>query len=90
MSFKTKRVEPSDKHKQFHKDFADYLKSYCDKNNISNLELLAIASYVVGQILALQDKNILTIEQAITIVNENIQSGNQFTMLQIMEAQGHG
>jgi len=45
--------------------------------NVSALELLAILSYAIGECVALQDKNKITVKMAMEVVIKNIEIGNQ-------------
>lgn len=65
---------PSAAHKGFHVDFAALLKKHFADENAD--VLLAIASYAVGQLVALQDQRKLTPAMAMEIVARNIEAGN--------------
>ena len=46
------------------------------KDQLSGADILAIASHLVGQIIALQDQRVISVEIANNIVTQNIQQGN--------------
>lgn len=50
---------------------------------LSSDHMLAVAAYTVGQILAMQDQNKMTSEQAVALVQENIQLGNEHIVSQV-------
>ncbi len=52
--------------------------------------LLAIASYTVGQIVAMQDQRSMTPEKAMTIVSLNIQIGNNDCVSAVAAAAAEG
>ena len=52
---------------------ADALRAIGD---LTQQELLAVASHMVGQLIAFQDQTSLTNEQAMEIVLRNIEQGN--------------
>nr|DAF77114.1 MAG TPA: hypothetical protein [Caudoviricetes sp.] len=47
------------------------------KNDLSALEILALTSHLVGQLIALQDQTQYTASQVITVVKNNIELGNK-------------
>lgn len=51
-------------------------------------ELLAIAAYFVGQLVALQDQRTMTSAMAMEIVVQNIEAGNQHAMHEVLSAGG--
>lgn len=53
------------------------------KDKVTKEELLAISANVVGKIIAMLDQRTMTPEQALTIVDMNIQRGNQQALAQI-------
>ena len=46
------------------------------KHNMSGLEILAVLSYTVGQVIAMQDQRTVTHEMIWELVGANIESGN--------------
>lgn len=47
-----------------------------EAENMDALEILAIVSYTVGQLVALQDQRTVTPDMAMEIVASNIEAGN--------------
>lgn len=62
-------------HEEFYQDLADILGKYAGK--LSAEETLAIASNMLGKIIALQDQRTTTKDRAMKIVCANIEMGNQ-------------
>ena len=57
--------------------------------DLGALELLAIASNLVGKLIALQDQRLVTPAMAMEIVSVNIQHGNKQAMDQLFETEGN-
>ena len=57
-------------------------------NELSSLQLLAIAGNMVGKLIAMQDQRSITAEQALEVVFYNLQAGNKQILDQIMQSQG--
>ncbi|BAE50297.1 hypothetical protein [Paramagnetospirillum magneticum] len=55
---------------------------------LSPLEILAIASNMVGKLVALQDQRVTTPAMAMDVVAKNIQIGNQQAVDQLVTAPG--
>lgn len=53
----------------------DVLRQYQDQ--MTGLEILAITSYLVGQIIAVQDQRKITPEKAFELVQRNVAQGNR-------------
>lgn len=53
-------------------------------------EMLAVASYFVGQLIALQDQRKVTPSMAMELVASNIEAGNQHALTEVMSAGGLG
>jgi hypothetical protein len=50
--------------------------------------ILAIVSQFVGQLIALQDKRVMTPDQAMRVVGENIEIGNRAALLTLTDPDG--
>lgn len=70
-------------------DFLDALKAQMPPNMPAQ-RILAITSQFVGQLIALQDRRIITPEMALQVVQENIEIGNQAAMLAVGPVAGSG
>jgi hypothetical protein len=55
---------------------------------LSALELLAIASNMVGKLVAMQDQRSVTPAMAMETVAQNIESGNQQVLAQLAQTRG--
>lgn len=49
-------------------------------------EILAIAAYTVGQLIALQDQRKMTPQMALAIVSDNIEAGNLRAQKDVLSA----
>ena len=78
------QAEPQ--HKAFRNDLIKLLRKYTA--NLSAQETLALASHMVGQIIAMQDQRSITTEMALRIVRENIEQGNQEAMTELLNPRG--
>ena len=83
MSMKTYEANPEDE------AFLRALKEQMPPEMTSQ-RILAIVSQFVGQLIALQDKRILTPDQAMQIVAQNIEIGNQAALLTLGTPEGQG
>lgn len=69
-----KTVEPTGAHKSFRDDMIKVLAKH--GKNLRADEMLALAAYTTGQLIALQDQRTMTPEMAIQLVEFNLQDGN--------------
>ncbi len=67
-----------------YQDIMTLLYKHSDK--VTGLELLAIASNIVGKLVALQDHRFVTKEKALAIVSENLQNGNKQMIEDLMSS----
>jgi hypothetical protein len=67
-------VQPTKAHKAFRTDFLKLLDAHAGKLDAS--EMMALAAYSVGQIMAMQDATKWTSELAMDLVAKNIEMGN--------------
>lgn len=58
--------------------------------NMPVQRILAITSQFVGQLVALQDQDKITVDMAMQIVQENIVIGNRAMLLTLAEPEGQG
>lgn len=66
---------------QFRLDMLKTLKAHT--GDLAPDHMLAVAAYTVGQILAMQDQTKITSEEAVTLVQENMQLGNEHVISQV-------
>ena len=64
------------KHEAFYQDFAALLRKH-EGNNMLPIEMLAVASNLLGKLVALQDQRVTTPAQAMEVVTRNLIAGNQ-------------
>lgn len=57
---------------------------------LSKMEVLAIAANMVGKLIALQDQRKVTPDQAMKVVFENIEYGNETVICELSESKGNG
>lgn len=80
---KTHPVTPE--HEEAMADLRAILKKF---EHLGPLDLLALASQMVGQLVAFQDQLVITPEMAMEVVGANIQAGNQAALETIINTQG--
>lgn len=66
------------------------LKELCDKHDLSNVELLAVASNMLGKILAMQDQRHMSVDRAMRIIRINIEIGNAQAVAALRDAKPTG
>lgn len=77
-----KTFEPT----QVHEDCRNAMLKALDpfKEKLSAIEILAITSQMVGQLIALQDQRKYTTSAVMQVVNANIEGGNQMVIAQLL------
>lgn len=80
-----KTYEPNSEHKKFMEDLKAQIPP-----DMPSQEILAIVSQFVGQLIALQDQRTMTPDQAMQVVSQNIEIGNQAALLTLMTPEGEG
>lgn len=73
-------------HEAFYLDAVELLKKHSE--HLSAREMLAIASNLVGKIVAMQDQRTTTPTQAMDIVAKNIEIGNKHVIGELTNFQG--
>lgn len=81
-----KKVRASQAHHDFHIEFSTLLQKYLSHEPPH--VILAIVSQIVGHVIALQDRDLMTPEQAIILVQRNIEAGNAEAVAKMMETKG--
>lgn len=71
---KERRVTPTPQHKAFREDVIEVLRKHA--GHLDAKDMLAFASHLTGQIIAMQDQRTVTREMALEIVMRNIEVGN--------------
>jgi hypothetical protein len=64
-------------HEIAYQELANLMRRCTDKYKLSSEELLAVASNMLGKIIALQDQRTMTKDRAMQIVCANLEMGNQ-------------
>jgi hypothetical protein len=83
---KTKVQSAWPEHEIAYQDLCALLDKHAGKMNA--LEMLAIASNMVGKIVAMQDQRRVTPEMAMKVVSENIEYGNRQVLAQLDKSGG--
>lgn len=81
-----KVYQPTERHERLRQVMIASIRK--EAADMDALEILAIAAYTVGQLVALQDQRKMTPAMAMQIVAENIEAGNAYAMKQILSAGG--
>lgn len=81
-----KIVAPKGEHEAFRNALIAVFRQHQD--TVSAQDMLAVSSYFVGQLIALQDQRKVTPEQAMRVVQANIGEGNRQVIKQLLEKTG--
>jgi hypothetical protein len=84
MNTPMKRVEPSATHLAFRKALEDCMRKHVGEMPAE--EVLAVLSYTVGQLCALQDQRKFTGQMLMDLVATNIEQGNASVIEGLMNA----
>lgn len=74
-------------HQEFNDAMKDVLERY--KDRLNGMEMLAVASHLVGVLIALQDQNKVTTSMAMELVIKNIETGNAEALNLLDETKGN-
>lgn len=80
------KVQARPEHTVFRNDLVAVLKKHGD--TLTAPEMLALASHLVGQLVALQDQRTVTPEMAMKLVADNIEQGNQEAIDGLLDTKG--
>lgn len=72
------------KHEIAYQELCAILKKLADEHSLSSTELLAIASNMVGKMIAMQDQRKYTSSQIMDMVARNVELGNQQAIAELM------
>lgn len=75
---KTKTVLPDERLQAFRNDMLEVLSRHA--GDLPADQMLSVAAYFVGQLIALQDQRTMTPDQALGLVSDNIELGNEFQL----------
>lgn len=81
-----KIVAPKEQHEAFRLKLIGLFRQH--QYTVDAQEMLAISSYFVGQLVALQDQRKVTPDQAMKIVEANLAEGNRQVVRNLMEQTG--
>lgn len=84
MKTKLKTANPA--HEVAYQDICALVNKHA--NDLTPIELLAIASNMLGKLLAMQDQRTTTPDMAKEVMVQNIEYGNKQVVDQIMRSQG--
>lgn len=71
-------------HEVAYQDLAKLLQKHIA--NVSALELLAIASNLVGKLVAMQDQRVISPKSAMELVAKNIEAGNEHAVRELRDS----
>jgi hypothetical protein len=83
---KTRLHTAAPEHQVAYQDIVALLNKYAGK--LDALEMLAVASNMLGKLVAMQDQRKVTPAMAMEIVAQNIESGNQEVLAQLAQSKG--
>lgn len=83
---KTRLHTASPKHEIAYQDICALLNKHA--GSLDALEMLAIASNMLGKLVAMQDQRKITPAMAMEIVAQNIESGNKQVLYQLAQSKG--
>lgn len=81
---KTKIAES--RHEEFNAAMKGVLAQFQDK--LTGLEMLAVASHLVGVLIAVQDQRTVTQDMAMELVARNIEAGNAEAIGSLLKSEG--
>jgi hypothetical protein len=81
-----KRISPTPTHKKMRDELIAVIRKY--GKDLKAEEILALAAYTVGQIIALQDQRTTTVAAAMEIISTNIEAGNQDALRDLQKVCG--
>lgn len=84
-----KTIKPNEKHQAFHNDAVELLRKHGEA--LPAVEILALCSQLVGQVLALQDQRTMTPAMGMELIAVNIEMGNKGAIEDLLgDVKGHG
>jgi hypothetical protein len=83
---KMKTSLPTKQHMAMRDDLIAVIRKY--GADMDAAAILAVASYTVGQIIALQDQRTMTPAMAMEVVAANIEAGNEHAQAEVKSAGG--
>lgn len=83
---RSQTIATNPEHEAFYQDLCATMKRH--GANLSAPELLAVASNLVGKLIAMQDQRTMTRERALEIVSKNLEAGNAQALAEVMASKG--
>lgn len=83
---KVKSVKASPEHEVAYTDLLALVSKHAA--SMSEIEILAVASNMLGKLIAMQDQRIHTHEMVMEIVSENIEAGNAQIIKELQASKG--
>lgn len=65
------------------------VKEMADQHQLTSLETFAVASNMLGKLMALLDQRYVSADRAKAVMVENIQAGNRQAIAEIMNSKGN-
>ncbi|MEC7161164.1 MAG: hypothetical protein VXW57_05060 [Pseudomonadota bacterium] len=62
------------------------VKTWCERHDLTSVEVLALCAFVTGAAIANQDQRAITPARAMEIVRRNIEAGNAAAISEVMSA----
>ena len=75
--------QPKPEHEMFYQELIALVDKHAGK--LSAIEVLAVASNMLGKLIAIQDRRVITPADAMEIVAKNIEEGNK----EVLDQLGH-
>lgn len=75
-------------HEVAYQDLCKLISKHAD--NLSALELLAVASNMIGKLIAMQDQRTVTRDKALDVLIKNLELGNVQVLDQLKSSKGAG
>ena len=83
---KFKNIAPSEKHQAARDAVMQALKIHAAE--LPAVEILALMAHVVGQLIAVQDHRVMTVNMAFEVIEKNIEAGNKDATAMLLSAGG--
>lgn len=77
---------PKPEHEVAYQDLCKLVSKHAEL--LLPIELLAVASNMLGKLVAMQDQRVTTPEHAMQVVAANIQAGNQQALAELLQSKG--
>ena len=83
---KTRLQVANPEHEIAYQDLVALVRKHAE--HLSSMEMLAIASNMLGKLVAMQDQRTVTPAMCMEIVAQNIEEGNRQAVAQVMKSEG--